>query len=350
VHASRRAYLDWLRGMAVLIMIEAHIADAWTRPADRTLPAFGWAIVIGGMGAPLFLLLAGVAVALAAGSRTRRGGDPKAAARSVQRRGWQIFGYAFLFRLQSFVLNPGASISGLLKVDIQNVMGPAIAAAAWLWPRGGRLATRAWLLAAVTVFIAMVTPLVRTAGWIGWLPDPVEWYVRPAPGHTNFTLFPWAGFVMAGGAAGVFIDRTHDPAAERRTVFAVGALGAAMAAGGYALSFMPSIYPASNFWTSSPTFFFLRTGLLFLTIPIAWIWQRCPWPSVVPAPIVELGVSSLFVYWIHVEMVYGVLSAPLHRRLPMPWMFAAVAGFAVVMWGLVRLKNRIVAIWPPVTA
>ena len=29
--ASRRGYIDWLRGISVLIMIEAHTLDAWTR-------------------------------------------------------------------------------------------------------------------------------------------------------------------------------------------------------------------------------------------------------------------------------------------------------------------------------
>jgi peptidoglycan/LPS O-acetylase OafA/YrhL len=28
---SRRAYLDWLRGVAVLIMVEAHTLDSWTQ-------------------------------------------------------------------------------------------------------------------------------------------------------------------------------------------------------------------------------------------------------------------------------------------------------------------------------
>ena len=31
---------------------------------------------------------------------------------------------------------------------------------------------------------------------------------------------------------------------------------------GYAASFRPSIYPVANFWTSSPTFFFIRLGIL----------------------------------------------------------------------------------------
>ena len=32
--AARRTYLDCLRGVAVLIMIEAHVIDSWTRVAD----------------------------------------------------------------------------------------------------------------------------------------------------------------------------------------------------------------------------------------------------------------------------------------------------------------------------
>ena len=117
-------------------MIEAHTVDAWTQVADRSTLAFGRALIVGGMGAPLFLFLAGVAVALAAESRVRRSGDARAAARSVRRRGWEIFGLAFLFRLQSYLLNPGATVDGLLKVDILNVMGPTIVLSAWLWQLG----------------------------------------------------------------------------------------------------------------------------------------------------------------------------------------------------------------------
>ncbi|MBW8868983.1 MAG: DUF1624 domain-containing protein, partial [Acidobacteria bacterium] len=124
--ADRQGYLDRVRGLAVLIMIEAHVLDGWTRIADRTRPAFGYAMILGGFGAPLFLFLAGVSLVLSASSKTRKTGDASFAWRAVQKRGWQIFGLAFLFRLQSFVLTGGYSPIGLLKVDILNVMGPAI--------------------------------------------------------------------------------------------------------------------------------------------------------------------------------------------------------------------------------
>ena len=53
-------------------MIEAHVVDSWTAAPDRVQQAFAWAMVVGGFGAPLFLLLAGVAVSLSAGSKARR--------------------------------------------------------------------------------------------------------------------------------------------------------------------------------------------------------------------------------------------------------------------------------------
>ena len=36
ISVSRRGYLDWLRGVAVLIMVEAHLFDAWVRVIDRS--------------------------------------------------------------------------------------------------------------------------------------------------------------------------------------------------------------------------------------------------------------------------------------------------------------------------
>ena len=134
---SRLGYLDWLRGVTVLVMIEAHAFDAWTRPEDKTREVYGWLMVLGGMAAPAFLFMAGVAVALAAAAQLRRGATPAEAARRVERRGWQIFLFAFLFRLQSYVLGGFSNAPGLLKVDILNIMGPAIAATASTWRLGG---------------------------------------------------------------------------------------------------------------------------------------------------------------------------------------------------------------------
>lgn len=341
---TRLVHLDWLRGVAVVIMITSHALDAWTAPADRGRPLYGWSLIVAGGGSTLFLFLAGVASTLAAGIRSRRLSSSAAAA-SVRKRGWQIFLYAFLFRLQSFLLSPGSSLLGLLKVDVLNVMGPSIAAVATIWQAARSPGFRILWLSALTVALALVTPLVRSAAWPAALPDPIEWYLRPSPGWTNFTLLPWAGFVTAGGAVGVWLDRAAVGDRQPRAHLELLAAGAALALGGWAASHLPTVLPGSSFWTSSPSYFCLRVGILTLSVAAAFAWARARGPAIARGPMCRLGLSSLFVYWIHVEMVYGVLSAPLHRRLPLAVVLVAIAAFTGLMLAAVALKDSTLRWW-----
>jgi uncharacterized membrane protein len=336
---NRRSYLDWLRGIGVLIMVEAHTLDSWTRAQDRG-HAYKWAMVIGGFGAPIFLFLAGVSLALAIGSRLRNGLSEAEAVARARRRAWQIFGLAFLFRLQSAIISGGWSLQSLLKVDILNIMGLSMLAAAVLWGLGRGIGSRTLILSIAAIAAAMTTPLVRVTPLLAPLPDPIEWYFRPDPGRTTFTLFPWAGFLLAGCAIGLWLDRVTDKTGERRMIVVLAALGTAVAAAGYAAVFLPPIYAVTEFWTSSPTFFFIRLGLLMAAVSVAYIWMV--W---IPgrSPIVEFGVASLFVYWIHVEMVYGSPSLPLHRRLTFEQALVGYMLFSALLFWLVTVKGRLVA-------
>jgi uncharacterized membrane protein len=338
----RRGYIDWLRGVSVLIMIEAHTLDAWTRLDARHNSTYGWAMIVGGFAAPGFLFLAGLAIALAAGSRLRRGLSDSETAALARRRALQIFGLAFLFRLQSWLISGGDPVQALLKVDILNIMGLSMLAAALLWSAGRASWDRAaWMLAA-TVAVAMITPVVRATPLISPLPDPIEWYIRPIPGRGTFTLFPWAGFLLAALPIGIWLDTARTPDAERRVNIALAVIGLVVAAGGYAASYLPAIYRDSSFWTTSPTFFFLRLGILILSLPVAYAWNAL-WTG--RSVMQEFGQASLFVYWIHVELAYGVLSGPIHKSLTLGQAFTAYAIFTVALFGAAKLKNQIVDWW-----
>lgn len=340
---SRRGYLDWLRGLAVLIMIEAHLLDSWTAAPYRESREFTWAIILGGFGAPLFLFLAGVAVALAAGSRSRRLGDARAAARTIVRRGLQIFALAFLFRLQAVVLSWGAWAT-LLNVDILNIMGLSIAAAASIWRVAAVERRRGIALAIATLAVTLLTPIVRGAPALAVLPDPVEGYLRPIPGLTNFVLFPWAGFVFAGAGAGMAIDAARTTADERRVNLILGFGGAALASVAYGASYLPTPYRYTYFWTTSPAFLLMRIGILSAAVALAYAWERRTrqprW-----SPLQQLGRTSLFIYWIHVEMVYGLMSLPLHKALTFRSALLALGAFAVLMLACSVAKDRVVAWW-----
>jgi uncharacterized membrane protein len=339
---TRRGYLDWLRGLAVVVMIEAHVLDSWTRLDQRESMLYGWSMIVGGLGAPLFLFLAGAAVALSAGSKFRRTTDARAASRAVMRRGLEIFGLAFLFRLQAMVISWGSWMS-LLKVDILNIMGPAIVAAAALWGATHSVRTRLALFALATVAISVVTPVIRAADLLFVLPDPIEGYLRPRPGFTNFAIFPWAAFVFAGALVGVLIDTTRTPETESRLNRRLALGGAALAVAAYAGSHLPSVLPNSQFWTSSPSFFLIRTGILVATVGAAYAWSKRPHAVTAWSPLEQMGRTSLFIYWIHIELIYGLMVRPLHKSLTFGEAWMGVIAFALLMLLASLLKDRVVS-------
>lgn len=335
----RLAYLDALRGLAVTGMVLSHVVDSWTREADRHDQAFYTVGFLGGVASPLFLFLAGVATVLSASSKARREGGHAIGARMARRRGWEIFVLAFVFRLQSQLLGLGP-LDNMLKVDMLNIMGLSMVAAAALWQVSARPAVRVALFAAATVAVAMITPLVRDVAWLAPLPDPIEAYLRPAGIYAAFPLFAWAGFLFAGALMGELIDAARRGARPPATLQTWTALAAgAFVMAGYAASFQPSIYPSSSFWNDSPTFFFIRLGLVLLLLPAMWIAEQLT-PARGFAPMVTLGRSSLFVYWIHVEMVYGVIAEPIKRELTLEGALLATLLLTLALFALVVGKNQ----------
>jgi len=315
-------------------MVLAHVVDSWTREADRDRTAFYWASFVGGLAAPAFLFLAGVGTALSGASKRRAGLSRTAATLALARRGLVIFGLAFVFRAQALALGWGRPID-FLKVDILNVMGPALVVAAFVWGAAASVAGRVAAASLATVALAMAAPLIRTAGWIDAWPQPLQWYWRPTPGHTNFTLVPWSAFVFAGVGAGSLLAAGGDVRAERRLQIGLAGLAIALGAIAWWTSFQPSIYPPgrSTFWGASPTFFFLRLAIVMALLPLAWS-VRHVLPAALGGPLATIGAASLFAYWVHVELVYGGVAIPLKRRVPLE--FSLIATLAV-SYGLARL-------------
>ena len=322
-------------------MIEAHTLDAWTRAADRDTTFYGYAVIVGGFAAPLFLWLAGVGVALSAARTASRTGSRAAAARAVCERGLQIFVLAFLFRLQAFIVSPGSHPVMIFRVDVLNVMGLAVVAAGLAWAAAAAGAGRFTLFALLATIVAMATPIVRSLSAIAMLPIWIQWYLRPAGEFTTFTLFPWSGFVFAGAAMGVLIHARQD----RKLHLKIAAAGFVLVAAAYLASTRPTIYTVpSSFWTSSPAWFAMRTGILIAAVSALELLGRVRASGTVwRAPLATLGRASLFVYWIHVELVYGYASWLWRRQLPLWGTALGATAFAGLMYAVVMARNRYVA-------
>src|SRR5437764_3526794 len=122
--SSRLAYIDWLRGLACVLMFQTHCYDAWLGGASRNSSFFMWSQLGGTFPAPLFLFLAGISFAMVTGKLLQKGLSAKQIAKSTILRGAEIFALGLLFRIQEFVIALGwAPWSDLFRIDILNTIG-----------------------------------------------------------------------------------------------------------------------------------------------------------------------------------------------------------------------------------
>jgi uncharacterized membrane protein len=320
-------------------MFQTHCYDAWLGPGARNSKFFMWSQMGGTFPAPLFLFLAGISLALVVDKLLRKGIAVDQIGRITVKRGAEILALGFLFRLQEFVIALGwAPWTDLFRVDILNTIGvslmlmggfcwivlklegntmagedansvPSIASVAQGSARGATsLALPAVLVCAL---IALSTPLLWTTWRPRFLPWEIESYVDGIhnlgqPQAWLFPVFPWAGFAFAGLALGFFLVSDRAKKAAAGPFLAIGAGGAALFAVAKLLDDSPvQIYPVYDYWHTSPNFFLARVGLLFILVLLAYAWCRWGPGEWGFSPLIQLGQTSLLVYWVHIELVYG---------------------------------------------
>lgn len=311
-----------MRGLACLLMFQTHCYDSWLGGGARKSTFFVWSQLGGTLPAPLFLFLAGISFALVITRLLQKDISTTQIAHTTIRRGAEILGLGLLFRLQEFLIAWGwAPRSDLFRVDILNVIGMSLMLMgifSWAVLLVGRGVRARRLLpiggATAALAIAMLTPLLWTTWQPHFLPWPLESYIngvhnlgRPQP--WLFPIFPWAAFAFAGLAVGSFL--ISDWAKQNGgAVFGVsGALGFVLIGIGKWLDASSwQLYPVYDFWHTSPNFFLIRVGLLLIILSAVYAWCRWGAGQWGFSPMVQLGQTSLLVYWVHIEFVYGRFS------------------------------------------
>src|SRR6266478_1839285 len=263
--ARRLAYIDWMRGLACVLMFQTHCYDSWMSPeAKKSSSLIGWSRLGGTLPAPLFIFL--------------------------------------------------------LRVDVLNILGLSMVLMGMLcWAAGEGDAAAARVRTLVTgifaaVIVAMATPPLWTTYRPKFLPWPIESYINGVhifkePQPWLFPLFPWSAFAFAGLAVGFFV---FSDMAKRREGPMFGALGGAgILACVLSVMFDSSrvrLYAVYDYWHSNPDFVLMRCGILLVILFLVYAWCRWGLAQKGFSPIIQLGNTSLLVYWVHIEFVYGRFS------------------------------------------
>lgn len=92
--SGRLEYIDWMRGLACVLMFQTHCYDSWLSPEARRTSFFALSQLGGTLPAPLFVFLAGVSSAFVADRLRSKGLSANKIAATMIRRGALIFGRA----------------------------------------------------------------------------------------------------------------------------------------------------------------------------------------------------------------------------------------------------------------
>ena len=345
---KRLAYIDWMRGLACLLMFQTHCYDSWLRPDLRETRLYKLSQLGGTLPAPLFIFLAGLSFALVTERLREKGIARNAIAAQTILRGAEIFGLGIVFRIQEYALGyRWVPWTDLLRVDILNILGISMMLMGVLcWFTAAATVDVARLRGIIAAFaaaalIVVVTPPLWTTWRPQFLPWPFESYLNGVhtlnqPQPWLFPIFPWTAFAFAGLGLG-FLIFTEFARRREAQFFACLGLGGAFAMGlSILLELSPvRFYAVHDYWHSHPDFFLARCGVLAMILFLVYAWCRWGLAQKGFSPIIQLGTTSLLVYWVHIEFVYGRFSILPKRHSSMAM---ATLGLFVIFLAMLALS------------
>jgi uncharacterized membrane protein len=308
---SRFAFIDLLRGCALIVMVEAHVVNAYLQPGLRHGTAFFWISFLNGLVAPAFLFASGFSMML----QGRRCWDDWLHFRAPFWRQMRRLGFitlvAYYSHIDDFKLSRylNAATPNLwrtsLQVDILQCIVASLLVVHVLIVLLRTPVRVAWGAGALALAMALATPWMWAQDFTGRVPLALALFLNPH-GISLFPLFPWLCFFLAGTCAAIVFLRT--PEGERKDALMRLALcgGAVMIVAALLGRNLPFSLPGKqNFFTTSPLYLAVRLGCVVIVGAGLYFLERAQrW---IPKPVQVVGQESLMVYGVHLWLIYGFL-------------------------------------------
>ncbi len=115
-------------------------------------------------------------------------------------------------------------------------------------------------------------------------------------------------------------------------------IGVALAAQ-YISNLPYSVYPKSDFWLNSPGLVLIKLGVVLSILAVSSVWVKLGaarrWSL-----FRQLGTTSLLVYWVHIELVYGRWFGVWKNALSVPQVVAYTCCLIALMILLSVIRTR----------
>jgi uncharacterized membrane protein len=301
--------LDFIRLMAMLLMIQGHTLDAFVDPAHMNLDTFHWQtwVQLRGLTAPLFLLVSGAATVL--GIRYEKDGRvSRALLRHRLIMALTVIGIGYLLVFPANCIADLRWVSrdvwrNFLQVNILQLNGVTLLLLTSVLAFTKTVRRYAAWSLGLGFLILLASPFVTSVDWFRILPEGPAAFLSFDHGSL-FPLFPAGGYMFLGVGLGALLLET--PEAVKVRWFRLASLTASVAFLLVAIAakhISMDLLPAHDAYKAGYSYTCFRLGFALLIFgSLAWIVEAFPKSTAALAP---MGRKSLYVYVGHITLIYG---------------------------------------------
>ena len=314
---TRYQFLDVYRGIVVLLMIQGHVVRELLHQSLQSDAFFRAHELFHGITGSGFLFGAGITFGISAQVRWDEYLTFTPALRKRLKRILLLLGIAYALHLPFLSLSKTLTNAttedwrAFWSFDVLQCIGFGL-----LILQVAVFIVRKERWFAVSLALLMLVG-VYSAPWLWGEGDalpPFLAYALTGNGGSVYPLIPNAAFLFAGALVSYEFLRSVRLGMEVQFVKRLALAGIGLHGAGLILEALPfQVYGNHDYWSTSPNFLLIKLGGIFLLMCGAWYFGRTNFVQRHPRILrwlIILGVESLFVYVVHLILLYGSVLNP----------------------------------------
>ncbi|MCX6170566.1 MAG: heparan-alpha-glucosaminide N-acetyltransferase domain-containing protein [Ignavibacteriales bacterium] len=344
---KRIIFLDLMRALAVLMMVQGHTIDAFLGDQFRSFdsPLYNIWFTIRGFTAPIFMFTSGVAFTYLLKSNKEPFFQNPRVLKGVHRFIILVLiGYLLRFptpRMFDFSEVTKAQWLVFFTVDALQLIGFGLLFILFLSFIAEKYKASDYLVFSLgALFFFFMFLVTEKISWANFLPIPFAAYFYHGTG-SFFPLFPWSGYVISGGILGTYLAK--NPLSYNTKKFSYNLFGFGLIS--LVICFFIHqienyLYGQKTFWTDNSALIFYRLGfILILNSIMSYIALSL---KTIPEIIQQVGKNTLLIYVVHIVVLYGSAWIPgfamfYPKTLNIPLSILAAILLIVTMFGMISL-------------
>ncbi|AFN73629.1 Hypothetical protein MROS_0386 [Melioribacter roseus P3M-2] len=344
----RIIYLDLMRALAVLMMVEGHTTDTFL--ADQFRNPDSWLyqlwLIKRGITAPIFMFTSGVVFTYLLKLQNKPFWENPRVYKGFRRFiTLVVIGYMLRFPTHSFVDFQYVSLKQwyiFFASDALHLIGFGLLFILILEYFSEILKVNSYIMfLSAALFFFIIYPYTEKIQWTEIVPVPLAAYFYHKTGSL-FPFFPWAGYVISGALLGSYLAKNPNVFTSPRFSKSLLIIGVVLL---IAASILGNINLLNDQQKNAYYFISMRLGsVILLNSAMSYIALRL---DTIPDIIKWVGRHTLVVYAVHVIILYGsawvpglnaIFAKSMNLYLSVCCAIVMIVAMIIMVWGIEKYK------------